>query len=129
MADPLSTTFAALADPTRRAILARLTAGEASVTELARPFDMSMPAVCKHIKVLEDAGLIVQRRDGQWRPRRLEVAPLHQVADWVQYYRQFWEHDFDHPHELPESSLGRAKHRHKQVHNDRASAQCELLEL
>ena len=115
MADPLSTTFAALADPTRRAILARLTAGEASVTELARPFDMSMPAVCKHIKVLEDAGLIVQRRDGQWRPRRLEVAPLHQVADWVQHYRQFWEYDFDRPNELRKLDLEQKKHGHKQV--------------
>jgi DNA-binding transcriptional ArsR family regulator len=115
MPDPLSTTFAALADPTRRAILARLTAGEASVAELARPFDMSMPAVCKHLKVLEDAGLIVRRRDGKWRPRRLEAAPLHQVADWVQHYRQFWEYDSDRPHELRELDLEQAKHRHKQV--------------
>jgi len=115
MPDPLSTTFSALADPTRRAILARLTAGEASVTELARPFDMSMPAVCKHLKVLEDAGLIVRRRDGKWRPRRLEVAPLHQVADWVQHYRQFWEYDFDRLHELRKLDLEQEKHRHKQV--------------
>src|SRR5712671_71142 len=116
MPDPLSTTFSALADPTRRAILARLTVGEASVTELARPFDMSLPSICKHLKVLEAAGLIARRRDGQWRPRRLEMAPLHQVADWVQYYRQFWEHDFDRPHELPALNQGQAKHRHKQVH-------------
>jgi DNA-binding transcriptional ArsR family regulator len=116
MPDPLSTTFSALADPTRRAILARLTAGEASVTELARPFDMSLPSICKHLKVLEAAGLIARRCDGQWRPRRLEVAPLHQVADWVQYYRQFWEHDFNRPHELPALNQGQEKHRHKQVH-------------
>jgi DNA-binding transcriptional ArsR family regulator len=116
MLDPLSTTFSALADPTRRAILARLTVGEASVTELARPFDMSLPSICKHLRVLEAAGLIARRRDGQWRPRRLEVAPLHQVADWVQYYRQFWEHNFDRPHELPASNQGQVKHRHKQLH-------------
>jgi len=115
MLDPLSTTFSALADPTRRAILARLTVGEASVTELARPFDMSMPAVCKHLKVLEDAALIVRRRDGKWRPRRLEVAPPHQVADWVQHYRQFWEYDFDRPNELRKLDLEQKKHRHKQV--------------
>jgi DNA-binding transcriptional ArsR family regulator len=115
MPDPLSTTFSALANPTRRAILARLTAGEASVTELARPFDMSLPAVCKHLKVLEHAGLIVRRSDGKWRPRRLEAAPLHQVADWVHHYLQFWEYDFDHPHELRELDLEQEKHRHKQA--------------
>ena len=91
MSDHLSTTFAALADPTRRAILGRLTLGEASVTELAKPFDMSMPSICKHLRVLEDAGLIARRRNGKWRPRRLEAAPLHQVADWLQHYQQFWE--------------------------------------
>jgi DNA-binding transcriptional ArsR family regulator len=95
MADPLSTTFSALADPTRRAILARLTLGEASVTELAKPFDITMPAICKHLKVLEGAGLIARRRNGHWRPRHIEGAPLHQVADWVRHYRQFWERDFD----------------------------------
>ncbi len=115
MSDHLSTTFAALADPTRRAILARLTAGEASVTELARPFDMSMASVCKHLKVLEDAGLIVRRRDGQWRPRRLEPAPLHQVADWVQHYRQFWERDFDRADELLKLDSEQVKHRHEPV--------------
>jgi DNA-binding transcriptional ArsR family regulator len=98
MSDHLSITFAALADPTRRAILARLTLGEASVTELAKPFDMSMPAVCKHLKVLEDAGLIARRCNGKWRPRRLEVAPLHHVAAWVLCYQQFWEQDFDRTH-------------------------------
>jgi len=115
MPDPLSTTFSALADPTRRAILARLTVGEASVTELARPFDISMPAICNHLKVLEDAGLIAQRRDGQWRPRRLEAAPLHQVADWVQRYRQFWTQDFDRPHESRELDPAQTMHRHKQA--------------
>jgi DNA-binding transcriptional ArsR family regulator len=115
MPDPLSTTFSALADPTRRAILARLTVGEASVTELARPFDMSLPSICKHLKVLEDAGLIARRRDGQWRPRRLEAAPLHQVATWVQHYRQFWENAFDRPHGLRELDQEQAKPRHKQI--------------
>ena len=115
MLDTLSTTFSALADPTRRAILARLTEGEASVIELAKPFDMSLPSVCKHLKVLEDAGLIARRRNGKWRPRRLEAAPLHQVADWVQHYRQFWEHDFDRPHELCELDPEQSMHRHKQA--------------
>jgi DNA-binding transcriptional ArsR family regulator len=90
--DHLSTTFAALADPTRRAILARLAAGEASVTELAEPFEMSMPAVSKHLKVLQRAGLITRGRDAQWRPCRLDPAPLKDVAEWVERYRQMWEH-------------------------------------
>src|SRR6266478_8920992 len=93
--DPLSTTFAALADPTRRAILARLASGEASVTELAEPFEMSMPAISKHLKVLERAGLIARRREAQWRPCRLEAAPLKDVARWVERYRRFWEQSFD----------------------------------
>jgi len=93
--DPLSTTFAALADPTRRAILARLTAGEASVTELAEPFDMSMPAISKHLKVLERAGLVLRSRDAQWRPCRLDAAPLKDVADWVEHYRSFWQDTLD----------------------------------
>ncbi len=93
--DPLSTVFGALADPTRRAILARLAGGEASVTELAEPFAMSMPAVSKHLKVLERAGLISRGRSAQWRPCRLEAAPLADVAEWVQTYRQFWEGSFD----------------------------------
>lgn len=88
--DRLSITFAALADPTRRAILARLMAGEASVTELAKPFQMSLPAVSKHLKVLERAGLIARGRDAQWRPCRLEAGPLKDVADWVETYRHFW---------------------------------------
>jgi DNA-binding transcriptional ArsR family regulator len=93
--DPLSATFAALADPTRRAILARLATGEASVTELAAPFEMSMPAVSKHLKVLERAGLIARGREAQWRPRRLEAGPLKEVARWVGGYRRFWEASFE----------------------------------
>ncbi|HEX8254589.1 MAG TPA: metalloregulator ArsR/SmtB family transcription factor, partial [Thermoanaerobaculia bacterium] len=93
--DHLSVTFAALADPTRRAILARLVSGEASVTELAEPFDMSLPAISKHLKVLERAGLIARSRDAQWRPCRLEAAPLKDVATWVECYRTFWEQSFD----------------------------------
>jgi DNA-binding transcriptional ArsR family regulator len=93
--DSLSTTFAALADPTRRAILARLIAGEASVTELTAPFAMSMPAISKHLKVLERAGLIARGRAAQWRPCRLHAAPLKDVADWVDTYRRHWEESFD----------------------------------
>ena len=93
--DTLSTTFSALADPTRRAILARLALGEATVTELARPFDMSLPGVSKHLKVLQRAGLIEQGRAAQWRPCRLEAEPLRDVADWVSHYRRFWEESFD----------------------------------
>jgi DNA-binding transcriptional ArsR family regulator len=87
----LDDTFAALADPTRRAILARLMAGAASVTELAEPFTISLPAVSKHLKVLEQAGLIARGREAQWRPCRLEADPLKEVADWVEGYRRFWE--------------------------------------
>jgi len=93
--DHLSATFAALADPTRRAILARLTSGEASVQELAEPFDISLPAVSKHLKVLARAGLITQGREGQWRPCRLNAAPLREAANWVEQYRRFWEERFD----------------------------------
>lgn len=93
--DRLSTIFAALADPTRRAILARLASGEASVSELAEPFEMSMPAITKHLKVLERAGLIARGRDAQWRPCRLEASPLKDVAAWVEHYRAFWEQSFD----------------------------------
>jgi DNA-binding transcriptional ArsR family regulator len=93
--DQLSATFAALADPTRRAILARLASGELSVTELAEPFEMSLPAVSKHLKVLEHAGLITRGREAQWRPCRLEATPLKEVADWVSHYRRFWEESFD----------------------------------
>ena len=93
--DPISSTFAALADPTRRAILARLTSGEASVGELARPFEISLPAVSRHLKVLERAGLIARGREAQWRPCRLDAGPLRDVADWVADYRRFWEQSFD----------------------------------
>ena len=95
MSDVLSTTFAALADPTRRAILARLASGECSVTELAEPFEMSMPAVSKHLRVLERAGLIARGRAAQWRPCRIEAGPLKQVAEWTEQYRKIWEGKFD----------------------------------
>jgi len=93
--DRLSNTFAALADPTRRAILARLSLGEASVTQLAAPFAMSMPAVSKHLKVLERAGLVARSREAQWRPCKLAAGPLKEVAGWVEHYRRFWEESFD----------------------------------
>ena len=93
--DPLSTTFAALADPTRRAILARLAKGEASVKDLSAPFDMSQPAISKHLRVLERAGLIEQGRQAQWRPRRLRAGPLKDIADWVGQYRRHWEESFE----------------------------------
>jgi DNA-binding transcriptional ArsR family regulator len=93
--DPLSATFAALADPTRRAILARLVEGRASVNELAGPFDISLPAVSKHLKVLERAGLISRCREAQWRPCRLTADPLKDVADWVEHYRRFWTQSLD----------------------------------
>lgn len=93
--DHLSTTFAALADPTRRAILARLASGEKSVNELAEPFEMSLPAVSKHLKVLVSAGLIARGREAQWRPCRLEAGPLKDVSNWVERYRRFWEQSFD----------------------------------
>jgi DNA-binding transcriptional ArsR family regulator len=94
-ADTLSATFAALADPTRRAILARLMGGECTVGELAKPFDMSMPAVSKHLRVLERAGLIAQRREAQWRHCRIEARPLKEVADWAERYRHIWEKRLD----------------------------------
>ena len=93
--DPLSMTFAALADPTRRAILARLADGEASVKDLAAPFDMSQPAISKHLRVLERAGLIEQGRQAQWRPRRLVAGPLRDIATWVNQYRRHWEESFE----------------------------------
>jgi DNA-binding transcriptional ArsR family regulator len=95
MNDQLSTTFAALADPTRRAILARLSLGETSVTDLAEPFEMSLPAISKHLKVLEKAGLISRSREAQWRPCKLEAAPLEKVAGWVEEYSRFWAESFD----------------------------------
>lgn len=95
MSKNLDATFAALADPTRRAILARLAEGEASVTELAAPFEMSLPAISKHLKVLERAGLVLRGRDAQWRPVRLDARPLEEVAAYIAGYRQFWEASFD----------------------------------
>ena len=95
MPDPLSNVFSALADPTRRAILARLALGEASVTELARPFEMTGPGISKHLKVLERAGLIVRGRAAQWRPSRLQARPLKDAADWLDHYRHYWEESFD----------------------------------
>jgi DNA-binding transcriptional ArsR family regulator len=93
--DHLSTTFTALADPTRRAILARLARGEAMVTELAEPFELSLPGVSKHLKVLQRAGLITQGRKAQWRPCRLEARPLKEVAEWAERYRRFWDESFE----------------------------------
>jgi DNA-binding transcriptional ArsR family regulator len=93
--DHLTATFAALADPPRRAIVARLASGECSVTELAEPFEMSLPAVSKHLKVLERAGLIVRGREAQWRPCRLEAGPLKEATDWLERYRRFWEQSLD----------------------------------
>lgn len=95
LSEQLSVTFAALADPTRRAILVHLVQGEASVTELAKPFEMSLPAISKHLKVLERAGLITRGREAQWRPCRLETEPLKDAADWIEQYRQFWEQRLD----------------------------------
>jgi DNA-binding transcriptional ArsR family regulator len=111
--DSLSVTFAALADPTRRAILARLITGEASVTELAEPFDISLPAISKHLKVLERAGLIARGREAQWRPCRLDAKPLKSVADWTEHYRRFFEQSLDrlddYLHELKNSQNQRER--------------------
>jgi DNA-binding transcriptional ArsR family regulator len=107
--DQLDRTFAALADPTRRAILARLAVGEASVTELAEPFEMSLPAVSKHLKVLERAGLIARGRERQWRPARLEAGPLKEVAEWTHAYRRFWEESYDRLDEYLDELQGRGK--------------------
>jgi DNA-binding transcriptional ArsR family regulator len=96
MSDPLSTTLAALADPTRRAILARLATGEASVNDLAEPFDMTLAAVSKHIKVLENAGLVSRGKQAQYRPCKLEAAPMRDVAGYIEFYRRFWEQNLDH---------------------------------
>ena len=109
--DRLSTTFAALADPTRRAILARLASGETSVTELAEPFEMSLPAVSKHLKVLERAGLIERGREAQWRPSRLEAKPLAEATGWLEGYRRFWEGNFQRLDALLEELKTRQKKR------------------
>jgi DNA-binding transcriptional ArsR family regulator len=107
--DRLDRTFAALADPTRRAILARLSSGEASVTELAEPFAMTLPGVSKHLKVLERAGLIARGRQRQWRPARLEAEPLKEVAEWTERYRRFWDESYDKLDEYLEELQGRGK--------------------
>jgi DNA-binding transcriptional ArsR family regulator len=113
--DHLSSTFAALADPTRRAILARLATGEAPVTELAKPFDISMPAISKHLKVLERAGLIARSREAQWRPCRIEAGRLKEVAEWVEEYRRFWEQSLDRLDDyLKELRIKEKKHGRKQ---------------
>jgi DNA-binding transcriptional ArsR family regulator len=109
LTDRLDRTFAALADPTRRAILARLAAGDATVTELAEPFDISLPAVSKHLKVLERAGLIVRGRERQWRPSRLEATPLKEVADWTEPYRRFWEESYERLDQYLDELQGRGK--------------------
>lgn len=116
--DPLSATFFALADPTRRAILARLASGECSVTELAEPFDISLPAISKHLKVLERAGLIARSRDAQWRPCRLAAAPLKDVNEWVAHYRKFWEESLDRLDEYLRELKSKEKRQHgrKQRH-------------
>src|SRR5689334_14130649 len=116
--DRLDATFAALADPTRRAILARLAAGEASVTELTEPFEMSQPAISKHLKVLERAGLISRGRDAQRRPRRLDAAPLAEAASWLENYRQFWESSFQKLDELLEEMKAQEKSRKRRRSND-----------
>jgi DNA-binding transcriptional ArsR family regulator len=105
--EQLDRTFAALADPTRRAILARLASGEATVTELAAPFDITLPAVSKHLKVLERAGLIVRGREKQWRPARLDAGPLRDVAEWTEGYRWFWEESYNRLDEYLEELKGR----------------------
>jgi DNA-binding transcriptional ArsR family regulator len=107
--DRLDRTFAALADPTRRAMLARLAAGDASVTELGEPFAMSQPAISKHLKVLERAGLVVRSRERQWRPARLEAGPLKEVADWTERYRRFWDERYDRLDEYLEELQGQGK--------------------
>ena len=118
--DRLSTTFAALSDPTRRAILARLATGESSVTELAAPFEMSLPAISKHLKVLERAGLIARGREAQWRPCRLEAGPLKDAADFLEHYRRFWEQSFDRLEEyLRELQMRESKIKEKKKHDRR----------
>src|SRR5881628_3251603 len=107
--DQLDRTFAALADPTRRAILARLAVGQASVTELAEPFEMTLPAVSKHLKVLQRAGLVARGRERQWRPARLDAKPLKEVAEWTERYRRFWEESYDRLDEYLDELQGRGK--------------------
>jgi DNA-binding transcriptional ArsR family regulator len=117
--DRLSATFAALSDPTRRAILARLAAGETSVTKLAEPFEMSLPAISKHLKVLERAGLIARGREAQWRPCRLAAGPLKDAAGWLEHYRRFWEESFDRLEDyLRELKLREAKIKEKKKNDN-----------
>jgi|SRR5467141_457598 len=119
--DQLSTTFAALADPTRRAILARLSHGEASVTELAKPFDLSLPGVSKHLKVLQRAGLITQGRSAQWRPCRLEVGRLKEASEWVGEYQRFWDESFQRLDEVLQDLIKKEKTDDKQGDHDAES--------
>ena len=120
--DTLSTTLAALSDPTRRAILARLARGQATVTELAAPFAMSMPAVSRHLKVLEHAGLIARGREAQWRPCRITAAPLKDVADWVALYQRFWTESFDRLDDyLRDVQKKGKKHAHGKFHDKRGA--------
>jgi DNA-binding transcriptional ArsR family regulator len=114
VAKRLDRTFGALADPTRRAILARLAKGEASVTELAEPFEMSLPAVSKHLKVLERAGLVSRGRERQWRPARLRAAPIKEVAEWTDRYRRFWEERYDRLDEYLDELQGRGPSKRKE---------------
>lgn len=114
LADRLDRTFGALADPTRRAILARLAKGEASVTELAEPFEMSLPAVSKHLKVLERAGLISRGRERQWRPARLQTTPIREVAEWTDRYRRFWDERYDRLDEYLDELQGRGPSKRKE---------------
>jgi DNA-binding transcriptional ArsR family regulator len=114
VAERLDRTFGALADPTRRAILARLAKGEASVTELAEPFEMSLPAVSKHLKVLERAGLVSRGRERQWRPARLRVTPLKEVAEWTDRYRRFWDERYDRLDEYLDELQGRGSSKRKE---------------
>src|SRR5258705_12494070 len=116
--DNLSVTFAALADPTRRAILARLAQGEASVTELAKPFDLSLPGVSKHLKVLQRAGLITQSRSAQWRPCRLEGGKLREASDWVGEYRRFWDESFQRLDDVLQDLLIKEKETHDKQGSD-----------
>jgi DNA-binding transcriptional ArsR family regulator len=120
VADRLDRTFGALADPTRRAILARLAKGEASVTELAEPFEISLPAVSKHLKVLERAGLVSRGRERQWRPARLRVTPLKEVAEWTDRYRRFWEERYDRLDEYLDELQGREPSERKEEGDGRA---------
>jgi DNA-binding transcriptional ArsR family regulator len=117
--DRLSVTFAALADPTRRAILARLSAGETSVKELAEPFDMSLPAVSKHLKVLERARLVERRREAQWRPCRLRAKPLKEAVDWLELYRRYWEESFDRLDVYLQKLQTKKKKKRKEKYHDR----------